>query len=162
MSQDESGIPKPPRKRAGRPNELPAPSDVSPPISRPTPTDRLVEMTRDRIISLEQDKKRLIQREEQLHAELRRVEPENARLQEALRNAVANNVLSSVLVAAGGGAMGFAPFLGGIQAAVAFAGAATLVAGILILVTSTVRGRGVAGSSRIKDTVGSFDPNQGS
>ena len=70
-----------------------------------------------------------------------RLGPEDARLEEAPGNAVVNNVLATMLVAIGGGAISFATFAEGASRAVAYIGAAVLASGVLILALAAFRGR---------------------
>ena len=65
-------------------------------------------MTRERIDALEVEKAEL----KGEIARLLKLEPENARLQEALSNAEANNVVATILIVAGGFLVSYATFTG--------------------------------------------------
>jgi hypothetical protein len=92
---------------AHRPSQPTPPININPQSAQPSPTVRLDAMTRERIDSLEADKRRLHERVEQLQAEVVRLAPENARLIEALRGAEANNIVSTILIGVGGGILLF-------------------------------------------------------
>ena len=97
-------------------------------------------MTREHVDALDDERRRLLDEVDRLRGELDRLLPENARLKEALGNAIANNVVATILIAVGGAAISYAAFLRSAEKAVASAGAAALLAGVLILVFNTVRG----------------------
>jgi hypothetical protein len=111
---------------------------VDPPPAKPSPTDRIENAKNAHIELLDRERQRLLDRIEQLQATVDRLGPENARLEEAL----ANNVLATILVAIGGGAISFATFAEGASKAVAYIGAALLASGVLVLVFPALRGRG--------------------
>lgn len=119
-----------------------SPYDVDPPPTKPSPTDRIEKAKDARIEHLDRERQRLLHRNEQLQAIVDRLGPENARLEEALGNAVANNVLATILTVAGGGSISFATFVEGASKVVAWVGLATLVSGVLILLFPAFRGRG--------------------
>ncbi len=105
-----------------------------------TPTDRLERAMNEYIKALEKDNRRLIRKVNELQAMVDRLAPENARLEEAHSHAVANNILATVLVAIGGGAIRFATVAGGASKAVAWVGAALLGGGVVILIFAILRG----------------------
>lgn len=82
-----------------------------PKVPPPSPTVRLAEMTQGRIESLERDKQYLRQKVDELQSEVARLGPENARLAESLHHARSNGLISSILIALGGGTIGIAAFL---------------------------------------------------
>src|SRR5437870_555005 len=110
MAKIEETEPDPSRKRTRkrvRPEESALSAD--PPLLRPSPTERLESAKNEYIKALEEDKRRLLEKVDQLD----RLAPENARLKEALGNTMANNILATILVAIGGGGISLAPFLEG-------------------------------------------------
>ena len=123
------------KRSARKPKGLP----LTPP--RPTPTERLDAMTREHVDSLDQERRRLLELVERHQHTIERLLPENARLIEAIGNAATNNTIATVLVAVGGGAIGYAAFVGAVDLAIASAGAGALVSGVVILVVSAIRGR---------------------
>ena len=76
---------------------------------------------------------------DKLQARVDRLAPENARLEEAHGNAVANNILATILVAIGGGAISFATFAEGASKVVAYVGVAVLISGVLVLIFPAFR-----------------------
>jgi hypothetical protein len=129
------------RRRAHRPNQPTPPINIAPPPAQPSPTVRLDAMTRERIDSLEADKRRLHERIEQLQAEVDRLAPENARLIEALRSVEANNIVATILIAVGGGIISYATFTGNVGPRVADVGGGALLAGAFLPFTATIRRR---------------------
>ncbi len=123
-------------KRSGQP--VPD-SSIAPQPKPPSPAERLDAMTRERIDSLEVDKDRLHQRIEHLQAEVIRITPENAQLREALKNAEANNLVSTILIVVGGGIISYATFTGNVGRRVADVGGGALLAGAFLLFTANVR-----------------------
>jgi hypothetical protein len=117
------------------------PADLNPRPTRPSPTDRLAEMTREHVDSLDQERQRLLDQVDRVRGELDRLLPENARLKEALDNGATNGAIASVLITVGGAAISYAAFIPSADRAVATAGAAALLAGVVILVVSSIRGR---------------------
>jgi hypothetical protein len=124
------------------------PVDIEREPAKPSPTDRLENAKNDHLRSLEaqieflmEDRQRLLGKVDELRAMVDRLAPENARLREAHANAVVNNILATIFVAVGGGAISFATFVEGSSKAVAWVGAAFLGAGVLILILATLRGR---------------------
>jgi hypothetical protein len=138
----EPGPGQPPRgKRKGvRSGE--STLNVNPPPTRPSPTDRIESAKDAHIAHLDRERQRLVEKVDQLQALVDRLGPENARLQEALANAAANNVLATILVAIGGGAISFATFAEGASKRVAYVGVAILMSGVLVLLFPAFRGRG--------------------
>ena len=120
--------------------------DADPPPSRPSPTDRL-ESARDKHIELlDEERRRLLKKIDDLQAVVDRLGPENARLREAHGYAVGNNILATIFVAIGGGSISFATFVEGVSKAVASGGGVLLLAGVAILVFGAFRGRGAKSS----------------
>ncbi len=97
---DEEG--SKPDHRARKADQPPPPASIAPQRKPPNPSERLDAMTRERIDSLEADKERLHERIEHLQAEIIRLAPENAQLREALKNAEANNLVSTILISSAG------------------------------------------------------------
>jgi hypothetical protein len=140
IPEPQEGQPPKRTRRAARSGE--STLNVNPPATRPSLTDRLEKARDAHIEQLEQERRRLVEKVDQLQALTDRLRPENARLQEALANAVANNILATVLVATGGGSISFATFAEGASKAVAHVGAALLASGVLILLFPAFRRRG--------------------
>ena len=115
--------------------------DANPPPSRPSPIDRLESARVKHIELLDEERRRLLKKVDELQAVVDRLGPENARLKEALGNAVANNVLATILVAIGGGSISFATFVEGASKVVAYLGVAVLVSGVLVLISPVLRSR---------------------
>lgn len=128
---------------------------------RLTPTDRIVGSFEAHIQSLEirldlieQERRRLISESERarveserridrLGEELNRLLPESAKLNEALGNLSANGVVTTAFVTLGAVGTGYAVYLPSptsFQHSVASAGAALTIAGIVILVVTSIRG----------------------
>jgi predicted phage tail protein len=139
---DIPGQGQPPRGQRKGVRSGESPFSVNPPPTRPSPTDRIEKAKEAHIEHLDRERQRLLDRVEQLQALVDRIGPENARLHEALANAVANNVLATILVAIGGGAISFATFAEGASKAVAYVGVAILASGVLVLLFPAFRGRG--------------------
>ena len=76
-------------------------------------------MTREHVDSLDEEHLRLLELVERFQSMIERLLPENARLNEALGNAVANNVIASAFITVGSGAIGYAAFFGVADLAVA-------------------------------------------
>jgi hypothetical protein len=132
MSSGEEGKPKASPKKARRPTEPAAPTlDL-----RATPTFRLEAMTRERILSLENDKARFIEKCEQLQVQVQLLSSDNARLNEALRNEDTNNLISFILVSIGGALISYSAYYNTSAPNVAAAGLAALLAGVLVLVAA--------------------------
>jgi hypothetical protein len=111
------------------------------PAPGPGPADRL-ERSRDaHVEQLDRERQRLIDRLEQSQALVDRLGPENARLEEALGNAVAHGVLATVYVVIGGGALCVATFIAQTPRIVAYLGAALLASGVTVLLLAAFRGR---------------------
>jgi hypothetical protein len=100
------------------------------------------------IKALEDDKRRLLEKVDQLQAMVDRLAPENARLKEAHGYAMANHILATILVAIGGGAISFATFVPGLSKAVAYVRAALLGTGVLILIVPAYDERGATKPSQ--------------
>jgi hypothetical protein len=115
--------------------------NVDPPLSRLNPTDRIVGAKDEYIKSLEKERRRLLMKVDELQAMVDRLAPENARLREAHGNAVANNILATVLVAIVGGAISFATFVEAASKIVAYLGVAVLISGALVLIFPAFRAR---------------------
>jgi prefoldin subunit 5 len=98
-------------------------------------------MTRERIDALEADKCRLQDDVTRLQGEVNHLAPENARLREALANAEANDLVSTILIVVGGGVISYATFAGNVSRRVADMGAGALLGGVLLLVIANVRRR---------------------
>ncbi len=111
------------------------------PPPEPGATDRLAKAKDAHIERLDRERQRLIDRLEQRQAVIDWLGRENARLEEALGNAVAHGVLATVYVTIGGGAVCLATFVAGISMAVAYVGAALLVSGVSVLMLAAFRGR---------------------
>src|SRR5689334_16584398 len=93
---------------------------VAPPPTKRSPTGRIENAKNGHIELVDRERTRLLGRNEQLQEMVDRLGPESARLEEALGNAVANNVLGTILVAIGGGAISFATFAEGASKAMAY------------------------------------------
>ncbi len=91
-------------------------------------------MTRERIDVLEAEKAEL-KRE---IARLLKLEPEKARLEEALSNAESNNVLATILIGIGGFLVSYATFTGKASQSWANFAGGCLVSGVVILVGQSV------------------------
>ncbi len=92
-------------------------------------------MTRERIDALEADKR-------ELKAEvgrLIRLAPENARLEEALDNAGANNLVATILISVGGFLVSYATFTDKMAPKLAAAAAGCLLAGIGLMAWQSLR-----------------------
>jgi prefoldin subunit 5 len=103
-------------------------------------------MTRDRIASLEADKQRLQSEATHLQGEVRdlrddvgRLGSENARLQQSLDNAESNSLVSTILIAVGGGVISYAAFTGNVAKRVADAGAGIFLAGAFLILIANAR-----------------------
>jgi membrane-bound ClpP family serine protease len=142
MANIEETEPNTPRKKTRkRVRSEESALNVDPPLSRSDPTDRIASAKNEYIKALEKERRRLLKKVDQLQAMVDRLTPANARLEEAHANAVANNILATILVAIGGGAISFATFAEGASKAVAYLGVAILISGVLILIFATLRGR---------------------
>jgi hypothetical protein len=115
--------------------------NVNPPPTKPSPTERIENAKNAHIELLDRERQRLLDRLDRLQAAVDRLGPENARLEEALANAAANNVLATILVAIGGGSISFATFAESASKAVAYVGVAVLASGVLILLFPAFRGQ---------------------
>ena len=113
MSTDEGKPPAGSEKKARRQVRAKPPIDINREPSEPDPTDRIERAKNEYIKALEKDKSRLLKEVKDLQAMVGRLAPANARLEEAHANAVANNILATILVAIGGGAISFATFVEG-------------------------------------------------
>jgi len=100
---------------------------------------QLAEMTRERIDSLERDKKNLRSEVARLSRETSRLSPENARLQEALSGAESINVVATILIGVGGFLVSYATFTGGSATLWANVSAGLLLAGIILMTWQSVR-----------------------
>lgn len=120
-----------PRRKARGKQPLEIPVDLNRSGSPPSPSVRLDAMTRERIDALENDKRRLIEAADRLQTEVNRLTPEVAHLSEALRNAEANNLVSTVLIVVGGGIISYATFVDGVGRRVADIGAGILLGGVI-------------------------------
>jgi hypothetical protein len=127
------------RPKARKAETQAPPANLNPPATRPSPSDRLAEMTEKRIAALEEDKRRHAEKLEVLQAELDRLRPENARLKEALGSAAAVNWLSTALIIGGGAAIGLSPYWPGVERMLAGIGFTMQIAGVLYLGTATYR-----------------------
>ncbi len=96
-------------------------------------------MTRDRVDSLEEDKRSLAETVRYLQEQVDRLAPENAYLHEALRNAEATNLVSTILIAVGGGIISYATFADVVGKRLADFGAGILGGGVLLLLIVNVR-----------------------
>jgi len=136
VNGDEGSKPAHKVKRSGQP--VPD-SSIAPLPKPPNPSERLDAMTRERIDSLEADKERHHERIEYLQAEIIRLAPENAQLREALKNAEASNLVSTILIVVGGGIISYATFTGKVGQRVADVGGGALLAGAFLLFTANIR-----------------------
>jgi hypothetical protein len=125
---------KPPKKRARRQSKTKPPVDLNEPIralqkASPTPTERLAEMTGQRITALDEERKRLLNECEKLRAESRKesntlraelalLKPELARIRQAYDEALSHNNLSSIFLVVGSGVVSAASLLGPFSQAV--------------------------------------------
>ncbi len=141
MPTDEGKKPAGPEKKARKQVHPQPPIDIDREPPRPSPTDRLENAKDAHILLLDQERQRLLEKVDRLQAIVDGLGPENALLREALGNAVANNILATILVAIGGGSISLAPFLEGWSKVVASGGVALLFAGVLILIVSARRNR---------------------
>ena len=96
-------------------------------------------MTRDRIIWLENEHRWHREKVEGLQAALDGLTPENARLSEALKNAEANNFVSTILIGVGGAVISYATFTGKISQQVANVGCGVLLAGVFLMLIGNLR-----------------------
>jgi hypothetical protein len=141
MSTDKRKPPVESEKTARRGVRTKSLIDIDREPREPKLTDRIEGAKNEYIKALEKEKRRLLGEVDQLQAMVDRLAPENARLREAYGNAVAHNILATILVAIGGGAIRFATFAEGASKVVAWVGAALLGAGVVILIFATRRGR---------------------
>lgn len=142
MANIEETEPSTPRKKTRKSARSAGSAlNVDPPVSRVSPTDRVERSKNEYIKSLEEDRRRLIEKVHKLQARLDRLAPANARLEEAYGNAVANNILATILVAIGGGAISFATFVEAASRVLAYVGVAVLISGVLVLIFPALRGR---------------------
>jgi DNA-binding transcriptional regulator YbjK len=142
MANIEETEPTPPRKKTRkRVRSEGSALNVDPPLSKPSPTDRIDRLMNVYSKSIEKDNRQLVEKVHELQAMVNRLAPENARLAEAHGNAVFNNITATVFVAIGGGSISFATFVEGASRVVAWAGVALLMAGVVILIFATLRGR---------------------
>ena len=133
------------RKRTGRKAKAREPDqdvpkfNIDSPPKLVSPTARLAAMTRERIVGLEQERDWHREKVERLQAERNRLAPENARLREALSNAEANNLVSTVLIVVGGGIISYATFTGRIGQRLADIGCGALLAGVFLMLIRNFR-----------------------
>lgn len=117
-----------------RPPGTPSPVTVS-------PSERLQVMTQGRIDALEKDKRRLRAEVARLQSLVDRLGPRNARLVEALDNAVSNNVIATILIGVGGFLVSYATFAGKSAERWANVAAGCLLAGIGLMLWQSYRPR---------------------
>jgi hypothetical protein len=96
-------------------------------------------MTQGRIEALENDKRELQAKVDRLQELVDQLAPKNARLEESLANAEANNVLATVLIGVGGFLVSYATFTGQSAGAWANFSAGCLMAGIFLLLYQSFR-----------------------
>ena len=145
MPDDMGSSPTRPRKNAAK--SARSKPDAVLGSRAPSPSARLAEMTRQRVDSLEDDKERLHNQAEALRtlieglqARLFDLGAENARQAERLAAIETTGGISSVLIALGGGMLGYAAYLPeGVQQRLAGGGVALLSAGLLYLVVPAIR-----------------------
>lgn len=107
--------------------------------ARPSATDRLDAMTRERIDALEEDKKRLQAECNELRKRVDCLAPQHSRLSEALANAESNNVVATILIGLGGFLVSFATFTGKSAERWASVAAGCLLAGIGLMLWQSFR-----------------------
>ena len=119
------------RKRARHVPKAKPPLDLNA-IPRKTPTERWAKSVEGRIGALEKERKRLLGENASLRSELDRLRPEYSRIREAYGNVVANNYLSAVMIALGGGAISLASYFEPpARPLIACAGVVTLGCGLI-------------------------------
>ncbi len=112
--------------------------------NKPSPAERHADSVNRHLDDICQDRGRLREENSRLHEEIERVKPENARLREAYGNALFNNVISTIFIAAGGALISGAGFSVH-KTQVLWFGIALFTAGVLGLLMNTIRGAFVRG-----------------
>ena len=140
MSSDQVKRPSESKRKARRRIRSALSIELDREAPRPSPTARLVKAKDEHIKWLEEERRRLLEKVDKLQAMVDWLAPENARLKEAVGDAVAKGIVATWLVAIGVGAICFATFVAGASRAVASAGVALLMAGVVVLVFAAFRG----------------------
>jgi hypothetical protein len=98
-----------------------------------TPNARLDAMTRERVMALDEDKKRLLAQVERLQDRLDQLGPENSRIEEALRHAESSSAFAAIVVTAGGVLASFSGFEGKWAPLLAHVGIGLSVSGVALM-----------------------------
>lgn len=138
MADSEPG-PSATDRKANRRRRSEPPAQLDLPEGRPTPTDRLEAMTRDRIAWLEAEVDRQRSALEAVRAVNDRLAPENAALRVHLREAQASNLVSNILIVLGGGLLGYSAFAGSVSHVIAALGGGLMLGGIVLLLSGSIR-----------------------